>query len=158
MRPYAMIPPEMRTRIVLSSLALAASLVVGCGSSSSNGTTTTVTAPATSAAPAAPTTTTATSTTSSGSTSGVDGVPAYQPSDVVSQAPNSLVLSSTDTAAKVGAFYAAKLTKDGWVTVSKAVTPTSVSFAVKKSGQGASVVVATSGSGSSVSISTHPQP
>ena len=68
------------------------------------------------------------------------------------------MLSSTDTAAKVGAFYAAKLPKDGWVAVSKAVTPTSVSFVVKKSGQGASVVVATTGNGSSISISAHAQP
>ena len=143
----------MRIRILLSCLAVAAVVVTGCGSSSSSSSsTTTVTAPAatatttaTATAPAATATTVAPSTSgrasAGGSRSGLDGVPAYEPSSVVSRAPRSLVLMSTDSVAKVGSFYVREFSGGGWQTVSKVLLPASASFTVKKNGTGATVSV-----------------
>jgi hypothetical protein len=155
----------MRTPIALCCLAFATTAVAGCGSSSTTTTTTatttkvtaTVTSPSTTAAPSAPPPVTVRKSTTAAS-SGIDGVPAYEPSTVVSHGAHSLVLTSTDSTGTVGAFYAAKLSGDGWVTVSKTVDPTHANFTVKKNGQGATVAVAPAGSGSSISISTYPAP
>jgi hypothetical protein len=153
----------MRIGVVLCCLAFATVAVAGCGgSSSTTPATTTAKVTATVTAPSTPSTVTATHavvvTPTPATSSGVDGVAAYQPSTVVSHGAHSLVLTSKDSAGTVGAFYATKLSGDGWVTVSKTVAPTHANFTVKKNGQGATVAVAPAGSGSSISISTYPMP
>lgn len=154
----------MRALPLLCCLSFAVCVVAGCGSSSSSTTTTTthtvttaVTTPAGTATVTHTVAVTPTTSTTSAS-SGLDGVPAYEPSSVVSHGAHSLVLTSKDSTGQVGAFYAAKLSGDGWVTVSKTVDPTHANFTVKKNGQGASIAVAPAGSGSSISISSYPLP
>jgi hypothetical protein len=159
----------------MACLLAAAATVAGCASSSSTTTTTQTTttaiAPATGTpTTAAPTTTTAPPSTSasststpqssagSGSASSVEGVPAYQPSSVVSQAPHSLVLTSPDSVTKVGAFYSSTFAGNGWATVAKSVSRFSATFVVKKGNESVSLVVAPHGSGSNVAIATRSSP
>jgi hypothetical protein len=143
----------MRTRITLSCLAVAA-ILTGCGSST---TTTAVTAPTAAVAAATPSTATtaATPSTTSSVFSGPDGVPAYQPSTVVSQWPGSLRIISADSVTQVGAYYASTLSSGSWVIVSKTVTPDGASFTVHEHEQEATVAVYPTSSGSGVLISSN---
>lgn len=142
---------KMRTGIVLSCLAVAA-ILTGCSSAG----TTASTASAKAATAATPSTaaTAAAPSTSSSSLSGPDGVPAYQPATVVSQWPGSLTIISDDSVARVGAYYASTFSGEGWVLVSKTVTPGGASFTLHKNGQEVTVAVYPTASGSGVLISS----
>ena len=141
----------MRTGIALSCLAVAA-ILTGC----SSGSTTTRTAPAKAATAATPSTATtaAAPSTSTSSLSGPDGVPAYQPATVVSQWPGSLRIISDDSVTQVGAYYASTFSGEGWVLVSKTVSPGGASFTLHKNGQEVTVAVYPTPSGSGVLISS----
>jgi hypothetical protein len=107
----------MRVRIVVPLLAVVA-VLTGCGSSSSSNTVTTVTATAPAGQPS-----TATAPATGATSSSSEGVPTYQPSSVVSQAPHSLVISTPDSLSKVSAYYSSTFGGGGWTIVSKTVTP-----------------------------------
>jgi predicted cupin superfamily sugar epimerase len=142
----------MRTGIALSCLAVAA-ILTGCGSSSG---TTTVTAPAEAATTATPSTATTAAApgTSSSVFSSPDGVPAYQPSTIVSEGPGSLRIISDESVTQVGAYYASTFSSEGWVLVSKTVTPGGASFTLHENGQEVTVAVYPTASGSGVLISS----
>lgn len=117
------------------------------------------TPPATSGTTPPATSGTATTPASPGATqSAAQGVPVYQPSTVVSRAPGSTVLTTTDPVGKVSDFYVDAVERGGWQTISKNVTPDSTSITVSKPGRGASISVAKSGSGTVISISGYPSP
>ena len=139
----------MRTGATLSCLAVAA-ILTGCGSST---TTTPVTALA-AVTTTATTTTAATPTESSSALSSPDGVPAYEPSTVVNEAPGSLRIISPESVTRVGAYYASTFAGEGWVIVSKTVTFGGASFTVSENGQEATVSVYPTTSGSGVLISS----
>jgi hypothetical protein len=84
------------------------------------------------------------------------GVPNYQPSSVVSQAPGSTTLSSSDSVEKVTAFYLNVIHAGRWHTVSQSVTGHNASLTIKKSHQGASILISPTGSHTVISISTNP--
>ena len=84
-------------------------------------------------------------------------IPDYEPSSVVSKSPYSTALSSPDSIAQVGAFYASVLAKDGWQISSKASSNYSASFTAQRTGEGVTISVYPRGSGSGISISQHPQ-
>jgi hypothetical protein len=84
------------------------------------------------------------------------GVPNYQPSSVVSLAPGSTTLRSSDSVEKVTAFYLNVIHTGRWHTVSRIVTGESASLTIKKSHQGASISISPTGTHTMISISTYP--
>jgi hypothetical protein len=82
-------------------------------------------------------------------------VPDYKPSTIISKAPDSTVLTSPDSVAKIGSYYKAVLAKGGWQVRSAAVTTGSASFSAHRSGEGVTISVYPQASGSGISISTH---
>lgn len=126
--------------------------VVGCGSdtTSSEGTTSATTAVSTE---------TGSATTGNGDDSGGEtfgGLPVYEPSDQVSKAPGSLVLTSPDSVEKIGEFYKNAVRDGDWDIVSETVSRFAASITVKKRGRGASINVAPGTDGSVISISSYP--
>ncbi|CCW10636.1 hypothetical protein QLG13_11895 [Rhodococcus aetherivorans] len=87
-----------------------------------------------------------------------DGIPAYQPSTLVSRAIGSAVLTTSDPIEQVSTFYLDFVDREGWQTVSESVTPYSTSLTIRKPGKGASISVSSGGDGTLVSISTYPSP
>ncbi|KAF0968748.1 MULTISPECIES: hypothetical protein [Gordonia] len=131
--------------------------VVGCGSdtTSSEGTTSATTAVSTETGSA----TTGSATTGNGDDSGGEtfgGLPVYEPSDQVSKAPGSLVLTSPDSVEKIGEFYKNAVRDGDWDIVSETVSRFAASITVKKRGRGASINVAPGTDGSVISISSYP--
>jgi hypothetical protein len=84
-------------------------------------------------------------------------LPDYQPSKLVSKTSTSTVLTSPDSVAKVGAFYADVLAKGGWQVISSSVGSFHASFTVSHDHQGASISVYPRWDGSGISISTYPR-
>jgi hypothetical protein len=82
-------------------------------------------------------------------------LPDYQPATIVSKTSTSTVLTSPDSVAKVGAFYADVLAKGGWHVISSSVGSLHASFTVSHDHQGASVSVYPRLGGSGISISTY---
>ena len=159
-----------------AGLLAASALVVGvsaCGGSSggSTGGSTSKTVAAKQSATAntasssatAPASTSASSTSSApagggnGGSTGKAPVPDYKPSTVVSKAPDSTVLTSPDSVAKIASYYKAVLAKGGWQLRSAVVTTGSASFSAHRGGQGVTISVYPQASGSGISISTHPE-
>jgi len=131
-----------------AALLTAALGVSACGSTATS-------APA-HTAPATPTATSAPASPPASTSESIKGIPFYQPSTVHSKTDTSATLTSPDPVTKVSDYYVKVLDTDGWMTVSKSITPHSGNLTVKKSGQGATISVAPSGSGSLISISTYP--
>ena len=77
------------------------------------------------------------------------GLPVYEPSNQVSKAPGSLVLTSPDSVEKVGQFYTDAVEDGGWDIVSETVSRFAASI---------SVSVAPGPEGSVISISSYPSP
>lgn len=155
-----------RTRTLVSALAASAIGVVaaGCGSDSSSSDTSTATTGAVSAETASPTSdddTASPSGSADDDNSGADtfgGLPVYEPSNQVSKAPGSLVLTSPDSVEKVGQFYTDAVEDGGWDIVSETVSRFAASITVTKDGSGASISVAPGPEGSVISISSYPSP
>ncbi len=106
--------------------------------------------PATSASP--PTT-----AAGSASSDADHGVPLFQPSTVVSQAPGHTQLTTSADVATVTAYYDKALAQGGWVITSNAKTASSANFVVHKAGEGATIAVASAGpNGTSISVSSYP--
>jgi uncharacterized iron-regulated membrane protein len=84
-------------------------------------------------------------------------IPDYKPSSVVSKSPYSTALTSPDSIAQVGAFYASVLEKDGWQISAKATSNYSASFTAQRTGEGVTISVYPRGSGSGISVSRPPQ-
>jgi hypothetical protein len=95
---------------------------------------------------------------SSSGLSSLDGVPVYQPSAVLSQAPTSLRIISEESVTHVGAYYTSTFAGRGWVILSRTITPYGASFTVKKNGRTATVAVSPYGAGSAVLISSSTLP
>ena len=95
----------MRTGATLSCLAVAA-ILTGCGRQHHTTTPVTALSAVATTATTATTTTAATPTESSSALSSPDGVPAYEPSTVVNEAPGSLRIISPESVTRVGAYYA----------------------------------------------------
>lgn len=159
----------MRTsrRVVPAAAAalVVALAVVGCGTddsypSESAQTTTEAareTTPPTGTAESEPAGTETQGTEAQG-TETTDGIPAYQPSTLVSRAIGSAVLTTSDPIEQVSTFYLDFVDREGWQTVSESVTPYSTSLTIRKPGKGASISVSSGGDGTLVSISTYPSP
>ncbi|MGX7731376.1 hypothetical protein ACWPOB_19255 [Rhodococcus sp. 2H158] len=96
--------------------------------------------------------------TESQGTETTDGIPAYQPSTLVSRAIGSTVLTTSDPIEQVSTFYLDFVDREGWQTISESVTPYSTSLTIRKPGEGASISVSSGGDGTLVSISTYPSP
>jgi hypothetical protein len=136
----------------LSCLAVA-TILAGCGSSTP---TTPVTTPTTTTTTTTPTTTTATTPIESSSAlPGADGVPVYEPSTVVNEAPGSLRIISSESVTRVAAYYASTLASEGRVVVSKTVTFGGAGFTLRENGQEVTVAVYPRASGSGVLISSN---
>ncbi len=146
---------NMRTGITLSCLAVAA-VLTSCGSSTTK--TLTASAAAVTTATRSTATTAATPSTRSSAFSGQDGVPAYQPSTVVSEGPTSLRIISPESVPQVSAYYASTFTGEGWVLVSKSVALVGAGFTVHQNGQEVTVAVYPTASGSGVLISSYRRP
>jgi hypothetical protein len=114
------------------------------------------TSPTTTMRPTAPSWTTTTPASPGGSRSIAQGIPIYQPSKVVSQAPGSIMLTSPDPVDRVSDFYVDAVDHGGWQSVSENITSDSTHITVQKPGQGASISIARTGSGTVISISGHP--
>jgi hypothetical protein len=84
------------------------------------------------------------------------GLPEYQPSSVVSKTSTSTVLTSPDSVAKIGSFYANALANGGWHLSSSSAGSYHASFTAHRGNQGASISVYPRGGGSGISISTYP--
>jgi hypothetical protein len=146
-------------RTTASAAVAAAVLAVGlaaCGGingpAASPTTTVTATAPASQAsAPASQASAAAPSPDTTGK------LPDYQPATMVSKTSTSTVLTSPDSVAKVGAFYADVLAKGGWHVISSSVGSLHASFTVSHDHQGASISVYPRLGGSGISISTYPR-
>ena len=151
-----------------ASAAAAAALAVGlaaCGGingpATSPTTTVTATAPA-SQAPAAnsapaPAASHAADAAARANADTTGTLPDYQPSKLVSKTSTSTVLTSPDSVAKIGAFYADVLAKGGWQVISSSVGSFHASFTVSHDHQGASISVYPRWGGSGISISTYPR-
>ena len=83
-------------------------------------------------------------------------LPDYRPSTVVSKSEYSTVLTSPDSASKVGEFYRTALAAGGWHVTSSSMSAYQASFSANRSNEGVNVSVYPRGSGSGISISTHP--
>jgi predicted small lipoprotein YifL len=155
-------------RTTASAAAAAAMLAVGlaaCGGingpATSPTTTVTATAPA-SQAPAANSSATSSASHAADAAAGPSAdttgqLPDYQPSNMVSKTSTSAVLTSPDSVAKIGAFYADVLAKGGWHVISSSVGSFHASFTVSHDHQGASISVYPRWGGSGISISTYPR-
>ncbi|WML64865.1 hypothetical protein [Rhodococcus sp. AH-ZY2] len=152
-----------RTAVPVTAAALAVALAVGgCGTDdtypSESAQTTTETAPETTP----PTGTAGSEPGQPGTepqvTEATGGIPAYQPSTLVSRSIGSTVLTTSDPIEQVGAFYLDFVDREGWQTVSESVTPYSTSLTIRKTGEGASISVSSGGDGTLISISTYPSP
>jgi hypothetical protein len=151
-----------------ASAAAAAVLAVGLaacggidGSATSPTTTVTATAPA-SQPPAANSAPAPSASHAADAAAGTNAdttgtLPDYQPSKLVSKTSTSTVLTSPDSVAKIGAFYADVLAKGGWQMISSSVGSFHASFTVSHDHQGASISVYPRWGGSGISISTYPR-
>jgi predicted small lipoprotein YifL len=155
-------------RTSVSAVAAAALLAVGlaaCGEiggpATSPTATVTATAPASQAAAANSSATPSAShaaAASAGTSADTTGqLPDYQPSNMVSKTSTSAVLTSPDSVAKIGAFYADVLARDGWHVISSSAGSFHASFTVSRDHQGASISVYPRWGGSGISISTYPR-
>jgi type IV secretory pathway VirB10-like protein len=86
-----------------------------------------------------------------------ESLPDYQPATVISKSPTSATLSSPDPVAKIGAFYADVLAKDGWQVISSSAGAAHASFTAARGHQGASISVYPRSGGSGISISIYPR-
>jgi hypothetical protein len=86
-----------------------------------------------------------------------ESLPDYQPATVVSKTSTSTVLTSPDSVAKVGSFYADVLAKDGWQVISSSAGAFHASFTAARGHQGASISVYPRFGGSGISISIYPR-
>ena len=140
--------------VVLTLLAML--LVAGCGG---NKTTSTGTTPSSSSVSTTPSSAQASSNSSSlGSSPATSSntLPKYEPSTVVSDAPGSLQLTSTDSIQKVTAFYDDALAKGGWSIISNSKTAYSTNITAKKGSTGTTLSISTTGSGTYISLVTYP--
>ena len=127
-----------------------AGLSAGCGGTT---TTTTVTAP--------PSTGTSGNSQNQGTTSGSassssTSLPKYNPSNVVSDDPGSLQLTTSDSLQSVTAFYDNELSKGGWSIISSSKTDYSTNITAKKGSTGTTLSVSMTGSGVYISLVTYP--
>jgi hypothetical protein len=84
------------------------------------------------------------------------GIPRYDPSDLVSEATGSMVLTTSDSVEDVKDFYVDFAEEEGWTTVSETGSDESANINLEKSGDGANIAVSTSGDETVISISTYP--
>jgi hypothetical protein len=155
-------------RTIVSAAAAAAVLAVGlaaCGGISgpaaSPTATVTATVPASQASAAnssaAPSASHAADAAAEASADTTGKLPDYQPATIVSKTSTSTVLTSPDSVAKIGAFYADVLAKGGWHVISSSVGSFHASFTASHDHQGASISVYPRWGGSGISISTYPR-
>jgi hypothetical protein len=155
-------------RTSVSAAAAAAVLAIGlaaCGGINGPGAsptaTVTATAPASQASAAnssaTPSPSHAADAAAAASADTTGKLPDYQPSKIVSKTSTSTVLTSPDSVAKIGAFYAGVLAKDGWHVISSSAGSFHASFTVSHDHQGASISVYPRWGGSGISISTYPR-
>lgn len=136
--------------------AVAAALITGVAACGARTSPTPAMSPAT--APAMPTPAGARDPATASASGEISGIPFYQPSTVITQTGNAVVLKSPDPVTKVTAFYVNAIEKGGWNSVSKTITNYNGNLTVRRPGHGASISISPSGSSSLISISTYPTP